>query len=100
MSEQHFSGVPSPIAKNPPPVFLSVKPGQFVVVQDVAPVGHKESTHWWMGQVIFCEGGARDPKVNSLFQITDVDDGEIHWVNADQVSHVLHGLDGINGWEI
>ena len=50
---------------------------------------------WWMGQVVFCEGGARDPRVNSLFQIADVDDGCIHWVNADQVTHVLHGMDGL-----
>ena len=96
MSEQHFSGVRSPIADMPPPIFLRVKPGQFVVVQDVAPVGQRKTTDWWMGQVIFCEGGARDPKVNGLFQMADVDSGEIRWVNADQVSHVLHGLDGIN----
>ena len=48
-----------------------------------------------MGQVVFCEGGARDPRVNSLFQIADVDDGCIHWVNADQVTHVLHSMDGL-----
>lgn len=74
---------------------LSVKPGQYVVVQDLAPVDQEESKDWWMGQVIFCEGGARDPKVNSLLQIADVDDGEIRWVNADQVSHVLWGMDGL-----
>ena len=94
MSEQHCSGALSPLSGQEPPVFLSVRPGQFVVVQEIPPVGQQESADWWMGQVIFCEGGARDPRVNSLFQIADVDDGEISWVNADQVSHVLPGMDG------
>ena len=95
MSEQHYSGVPHPLEGQAPPVFLSVKPGQYVVVQNIAPVAQQESKDWWMGQVIYCEGGARDPRVNSLFQIADVDDGEIRWVNADQVSHVLPGMDGL-----
>lgn len=96
MSVDHsFGALPDNLIKAAP-LFLSVRPGQFVVVQDSAPVGQGESENWWMGQVIFCEGGARDPKVNSLFQIADVDDGTVRWVNADQVSHVLHGLDGIN----
>ena len=72
------------------PRFLGVRPGQFVLVQQSAV-----QSDWWMGQVVFCEGGARDPRVNSLFQIADVDDGCIHWVNADQVTHVLHGMDGL-----
>ena len=44
---------------------------------------------WWMGQVIWCEGGARDPKVNTMFQIADIDSGVIRWVNADLVTHVM-----------
>ena len=80
------------------PLFLSVRPGMTVCVATVATsfnaVANKDD--WRMGQVIFCEGGARDPKINSLFQIADVDDGTIRWVNADQVSHVLPSLDGIN----
>ena len=47
-----------------------------------------------MGQVIFCEGGARDPKVNSLFQVADVDTGVIRWINADEVSNVIWSMDG------
>ena len=66
-------------------------------VIEVQPVGAMAKTDdWWMGQVVFCEGGARNPEVNSLFQIADVDDGSIRWVCADEVTHVLHGLDGIN----
>ena len=45
-----------------------------------------EKDDWWMGQVIFCEGGARDPKVNSLVQVADVDTGVIRWINTDEVN--------------
>ena len=44
--------------------------------------------------MIFCEGGARDPKVNSLFQVADVDTGVIRWINADEVNEVLWSMDG------
>ena len=54
----------------------------------------KQKDDWWMGQVIFCEGGARDPKVNSLFQVADVDTGVIRWINADEVNEVLWSMDG------
>ena len=94
MGEQHPSGVPDPIKNQAPPAFLSVRPGQYVVVQDTAALGQEESKNWWMGQVVCCEK-ARATKVNSRFQIADVDDGAIRWVNADQVSHVLWGMDGL-----
>lgn len=97
MSVDHFSGVSAPNVIDAAPLFLSVKPGQFVIVQDTPPTGRQAQTDgWWMGQVIWCEGGARDPKANSLFQIADVDDGTVRWVNADLVTHVVHGLDGLN----
>ena len=73
MSVDHCSGVPAPNAVEAAPLFLSVKPGQYVIVQDSPPMGQRSSNDWWMGQVIWCEGGARDPKVNSLFQIVDVE---------------------------
>ncbi|WP_371411126.1 DUF3104 domain-containing protein [Synechococcus sp. UW140] len=85
-----------PTAARPAPLFLSVTPGDFVIVNHQADSAQPQNSDWWMGQVIFCEGGARDPSANSLFQIADVDDGSIRWVNADQVSHILHGLDGLN----
>ena len=48
-----------------------------------------------MGQVVFCEGGARDPRVNTMFQVANVDDGGIFWVNGDAVTHVVRSLDGL-----
>ena len=58
-----------------------MKPGMTVVV--------KEADSLWMGDVIDKEGGARDPKVPTLFQIACVDTGVIRWVNADMVTHVV-----------
>ena len=53
--------------------FLHVRPGHFVIVGgDLLDQGY-----WWMGQVIFCEGSARHPRLPSLFQVADVDTGVI-----------------------
>ena len=71
------------------PVFLSVDPGLTVIVKHDFQTGEKRDKDWWMGQVIHCGGGARDPKVHNLFQIADVDSGVIRWVNADLVTHIL-----------
>jgi hypothetical protein len=49
-----------------------------------------------MGQVVFREGGARDPRVNTMFQVANVDDGCITWVNGDGVTHVVRSLDGMS----
>ena len=40
-----------------------------------------------MGQVIWFEGGARDPRVNTMFQIANVDNAEIAWVEGDTATH-------------
>ena len=78
----------SPVKADAP--FLHVRPGHFVIVGGE----DKSKSDWWMGQVIFCEGGARDPKVNSLFQVADVDTGVIRWINADEVTEVMWSMDG------
>ena len=44
---------------------------------------------WWMGDVIWVDGGARNPKTPTLFQIADDDSGVIRWVNADEVTHIV-----------
>ena len=50
------------------------------------PVRSKE---WWMVDVIFVEGGALNPNVPILFQVTDVDSEVVRWVNADLVPHIV-----------
>ena len=78
-----------------PPTFLSIKAGDFVIIQVTQQVAHQVNNDWWMGQIVFCEGGARDPRVNTMFQVADVDDGGIFWVNGDEVTHVVRSLDGL-----
>ena len=73
--------------------FLHVRPGHFVIVGG----DHVDQGDWWMGQVIFCEGSARQPKLPSLFQVADVDTGVIKWINADEVSDVIWSMDGWPG---
>ena len=89
MSTDHPNSAPSPLANTPAPVFLSVRPGNLVIVQAQQQVAQKSTDEWFMGQVIWCEGGARDPRVNTMFQVANVDNGEITWVNGDAVTHVL-----------
>ena len=79
MSEDHGLAATRYPTENP--LFLSVKAGMTVVVTE------KES--WWMGDVLYKEGGARNPKVPTLFQIACVDTGMIRWVNADLVTHIV-----------
>ena len=70
--------------------FLHVQPGHFVIVGG----NNVEQGDWWMGQIIFCEGSPRQPKLPSLFQVADVDTGVIKWINADEVSDVIWSMDG------
>ena len=83
--------------------FLSIRPGQFVIVRELTTASTRVDLerNWWLGQVIFCEGWEKNSRLNSLFQVADVDDGAIRWVHPIQVTHVLHGLDGIGqeGWD-
>ena len=60
-----------------------------MIVKVPQQVTQQEVDDWWMGQLVFFEGGTRDPRVNTMFQISNVDDGGIHWVNGDEVTHVV-----------
>ena len=93
MSIDHPLQSRSPFAGKNAHEFLSVSSGDFVIVQAEQLVALKVASNWWMGQVVFCEGGARDPMVNTMFQVSDVDDGVIHWVNGDEVTHIVRSLD-------
>ena len=44
--------------------------------------------------VVFCEGGARGPRVNTMFQVSNADDGGNHWVNRDEVTQILGSMYG------
>ena len=72
------------------PIFLSVKAGMTVIVRHLPEVGREQDEEsWWMADVIHVDGGARNPKVPTLFQVADVDSGTVSWINADLVSHIV-----------
>ena len=82
MSVDHASAVAAPKSD---PVFLHVRPGMTVIVTDTEGA-------WRMADVIWVDGGARNPKAPTLSQVADVDTGVINWVNADlRRSHGLAG---------
>ena len=70
-------------------IFLDREPGMTVIVQHDFLNGEAQDKDWWMGLVLHTGGGARDQRAYTLFQIADVDTGEIRGVNADLVTHVL-----------
>ena len=78
MSIDHTSSVAAP---NADPVFLNVKAGMTVIVED--------DSDWRMADVIWVDGGARSPKVPTLFQVADVDTEVVNWINADLVTHIV-----------
>ena len=77
MSIDHVSAVAAPKSD---PVFLHVRAGMTVIVED--------RSDWRMADVIWVDGGARNPMVPTLFQVADVDTGVINWVEADLVTHI------------
>ena len=60
------------------PEFLKVKPGDTVLV------GEDE-----IAKVLSFVGGARDPNAPTLFQVENVDSGEIKFVHGQEVKQIL-----------
>ena len=73
------------------PEFLFVKPGDYIVIKSEQILHHtKESqNNYWIGHVISCIGGARNPNSWTLFQVANIDNGEIIIINADSVEKIL-----------
>ena len=73
------------------PNFLFVRPGDCVAIK--SPHHYYSSSQnmedYWIGRVINCIGGARDPNSWTLFQVINVDNGEITIINADTVEMIL-----------
>ena len=71
--------------------FLFVKPGDHVVIRDEKSLenNHNSRHDYWIGQVINCIGGARNPNSWTLFQVANIDNGEIIIINADTVERIL-----------
>ena len=72
------------------PAFLSVKAGDYVLIENIIRCGEKERLKSdWIGQVLSCIGGARKPKSWTLFQVINIDNGEVSIINADNVKFIL-----------
>ena len=71
--------------------FLSVQLGDYVVIKDDSKYSSSTSeTNYWFGKVINCIGGARDPNAWTLFQVINIDSGEITIINADTVESIFN----------
>ena len=75
--------------------FLFVKPGDYVLIRDEMLLDNMQNGKYdyWIGQVINCIGGARDAHSWTLFQVANIDNGNITIVNADTVERILKTAD-------
>ena len=73
------------------PEFLFVRPGDYVVIKNEKNYENtnEKNKNYWVGQVIDCIGGARNPNSWTLFQVANIDNGEITIINADIVEKIL-----------
>ena len=71
------------------PDFLFVRPGDYVAIKKENCENTKGKNNYWIGQVIDCIGGARNPNSWTLFQVANIDNGEITIINADIVEKIL-----------
>tara|TARA_B100000963_G_scaffold294727_1_gene265451 strand:- start:184 stop:453 length:270 start_codon:yes stop_codon:yes gene_type:complete len=72
------------------PSFLSVKPGDCVAIKSQSHYSLSQNIEdYWIGRVIYCIGGARDPSSWTLFQVINIDNGEVKIINADTVKMIL-----------
>ena len=71
--------------------FLFVRPGDHVAIKNEENYNNtkEKDENYWVGQVINCIGGARNPNSWTLFQVTNIDNGEITIINADIVEKIL-----------
>ena len=60
------------------PLFLKVKCGDAVLYENDQ-----------IGKVLTFIGGSRDPDAPSLFQIANVDSGEIRWIHGEEVTEIV-----------
>ncbi len=72
------------------PEFLFVRPGDYVAIKkENCENTNGKNKNYWVGQVIDCIGGARNPNSWTLFQVANIDNGEITIINADIVEKIL-----------
>ena len=95
MSSDREATAPSTRVRLHAPGVLAVRPGNFVIIRAQQQIARPIRDDWWMGQILWCEEEVLESRVHALLQVANVDDGALHWVEAEAVSHVVHALDGI-----
>ena len=83
------------------PHFLSIEGtrlgpsgGTRTPLEDALNVDTAADADWWMGWIIHVDGGARDPRVPTLFQVADCDTGHVRWISADEATRLATRLVG------
>ena len=73
------------------PEFLLVRPGDYVAIknEENCEDTKEKNKNYWIGQVIDCIGGARNPNSWTLFQVANIYNGEITIINSDIVEKIL-----------
>ena len=73
------------------PEFLMVKAGDYVLIrpEEGSFCSSNYYKDFWIGKVISCVGGARNPRAWTLFQVLNIDNGEISIVNADTIATII-----------
>ena len=71
--------------------FLFVRPGDYVAIKNEENCEDikEKNKNYWVGKVIDCIGRARNPNSWTLFQVANIDNGEISIINADIVEKIL-----------
>ena len=60
------------------PLFLKVRPGDTVLYENDQ-----------IGKILTFIGGSRDPNSPTIFQIANVDSGEIRWIHGEEVIEIV-----------
>tara|TARA_B100000700_G_scaffold310775_1_gene391755 strand:+ start:213 stop:479 length:267 start_codon:yes stop_codon:yes gene_type:complete len=77
------------VRSEPSPEFLRARSGDFVVIQEDLPFPANGKSDWWVGQILHVVGGSRKSSYNSIFQVANIDTGQIKDINADLVVGIL-----------
>ena len=66
------------------PEFLFVRPGDYVAIKkENCESTNEKNKNYWIGQVIDCIGGARNPNSWTLFQVANIDNGDCLLYTSD-----------------
>ncbi len=68
---------------NPDTTFLEVNCGDAVFIENQEPFRQ------YIGRVIECIGGSKDPDQWTLFQVIDIDTGFVEIIHASNVKRIL-----------